>query len=99
MGEFGPILPVVILSGLIGFLIGLSWAAARYRRVIGGISYPLLAACLIGGYSTFFFTAPHIIGALVVAFGCLGVAALRGRSVDGGEGNVVDPKGSRKIRL
>jgi oligosaccharide repeat unit polymerase len=94
--DFGKLLLAPIF-GLIGVLVGLSWAAARRSRIIGGVTYSLLAGCLVGGYSTFFFTSPHIVGALLIALGSLGVASLRQSSVDGGKRNAIDPESPSKV--
>jgi oligosaccharide repeat unit polymerase len=95
--DFGKLFLVPIFA-LIGVLVGLSWAAARRLRAAGGVVYALFAACLVGGYSTFFFTSPHMVGAGLIALGCLAIASFRRRLIDGEKGEVVDPEDALQIR-
>lgn len=94
--DFGKVFLIPVFA-LIGMVVGAVWAAARRMRPAAGIAYSVLAACLVGGYSTFFFTAPHIVGALVIALGCLGTAAITGMSLDDGKSDVVDPQSPREV--
>lgn len=94
--DFGKMFLIPIIA-VIGIVVGAVWGAARHGKVAAGVSYSLIAACLVGGYSTFFFTAPHIVGALLIALGCLAIASIFGESIDDGKGDVVDPQGSFEV--
>ncbi len=62
----GKALAVPIVA-LLGSLCGLAWAWSRCRRLSGIVVYSLMAAAIVGSPSVFLFTAPHIMGALLIA--------------------------------
>lgn len=94
--DFGKAFLIPVFA-LIGMIVGALWGAALRMRPAAGISYSVVAACLVGGYSTFFFTAPHIIGALLIALGCLGTAAITGISLDNRKSDVVNPQSTGEV--
>jgi oligosaccharide repeat unit polymerase len=67
------------LLAIVGILVGGLWAAARARRRHALTAYPITAAALIAGYAQFAFTAPHVLGAIVIASGLLVVSGQIGR--------------------
>jgi hypothetical protein len=71
--DFGLALVIPVLFA-IGYLVGLAWAFARAGSLAGLVAYPLLASALLSSYGTFDFTAPHLIGAAVIALVAMQVA-------------------------
>lgn len=56
-------LPIVALLGL---LCGMLWAWSRRRGLIGVVVYSVAAAAIVGSPAVFLFTAPHIVGAMLI---------------------------------
>jgi hypothetical protein len=57
----------VPMVGLLGIVCGLLWGWCRRRAGVGQILYSVEAAAIVGSWTTFTFTAPHIIGGLLIA--------------------------------
>lgn len=67
----GGVAGVVPLMAIVGALIGALWGAARARRRHALVVYPIAAAAVIAASSQFAFTAPHLVGAMLIASGLL----------------------------
>jgi hypothetical protein len=75
--------PVIPIMGLLGFGTGVLWAASRRGSSPARLMYALLAIVLLTGYSTFYFTAPNIVGGVLIALALVwfaGAIERRGRS-------------------
>jgi oligosaccharide repeat unit polymerase len=59
------------LMALVGILVGGLWGAARARRRHALVAYPIASAAVIAAPGQFAFTAPHLLGAMVIASGLL----------------------------
>jgi oligosaccharide repeat unit polymerase len=57
---------VVPIVALLGLLCGLLWAWSRSGRPMGILAYSVAAAAIAGSPAVFLFTAPHILGALLI---------------------------------
>jgi hypothetical protein len=67
------------LIAIVGILVGGLWGAARARRRHALVAYPIAATAVIAAYSQFAFTAPHLLGAIIIASGLLVVSGYVGR--------------------
>jgi hypothetical protein len=56
--------PILAVAGL---LVGFIWSAARGRHVTAVSTYALIAPAIVTAYGQFNFTAPHIIGAIIIS--------------------------------
>jgi oligosaccharide repeat unit polymerase len=65
------VIGAIPLMAIVGILIGALWGAARARRRHALIAYPIAAAAVIAANSQFAFTAPHLLGAIIIASGLL----------------------------
>jgi hypothetical protein len=70
----GYILAIPIL-GLFGLLLGLLWNLAQRRNVFGVCTYAILAPAAVTASGSFNLTAPHLVGAVVIALTAIVVAA------------------------
>jgi hypothetical protein len=70
---------VIPLLALVGALIGGLWGAARAGRRHALVGYPIAAAAVIAANSQFAFTAPHLVGAFLIASGLLVLSGYVGR--------------------
>lgn len=78
----GLVLAVPILT-LVGFMLGALWTAARQGGAIAVSLYALLAPGLVTAYGQFNFTAPHLIGAIIISGMALAVCdRVAGRRLD-----------------
>jgi len=71
----GYVLAIPIV-GLCGLLMGWLWALASRRSFLAICAYAILAPAAATSYGSFSFTAPHLIGAVLVAFAGLALARL-----------------------
>jgi oligosaccharide repeat unit polymerase len=62
---------VIPVLAIVGVLLGALWGAARAGRRHALIAYPIAAAAVIAANSQFAFTAPHLVGAILIASGLL----------------------------
>jgi oligosaccharide repeat unit polymerase len=67
------------LMALVGILVGGLWGAARARRRHALVAYPIAAAAVVAAPGQFAFTAPHLLGAMVIASGLLVLSNQVGR--------------------
>jgi oligosaccharide repeat unit polymerase len=65
------VIGAIPLTAIVGILIGAVWGAARARRRHALIAYPIATAAVIAAHSQFAFTAPHLLGAIIIASGLL----------------------------
>jgi hypothetical protein len=70
------VVPAAILAGI---LSGLTWAAARRRRLFGLVCYAALTPAIVTAAGSNNFTAPLLLGAMVVALGALLIAQMINR--------------------
>jgi hypothetical protein len=61
----GKALAVPIVA-LLGFLCGVLWEWSRRRALLGVLVYSIEAAAVVGSPAVFLFTAPHVVGALLI---------------------------------
>jgi oligosaccharide repeat unit polymerase len=62
---------VIPLMAILGILVGGVWGAARARRRHALVAYPIVAAGVVAANSQFAFTAPHLLGGIIIASGLL----------------------------
>jgi oligosaccharide repeat unit polymerase len=67
------------LMAIVGILVGVLWAAARDRRLHALVAYPIAAAAVLAAPTQFNFTAPHLLGAVIIASGLLLLSGQLGR--------------------
>jgi oligosaccharide repeat unit polymerase len=67
------------LIAIVGVLVGGLWGAARVKRRHALVAYPIAATAVIAAYSQFAFTAPHLLGAIIIASVLLVVSGYVGR--------------------
>ena len=65
------VIGAIPLMAIVGVLVGGLWGAARVRRRHALVAYPIAAVAVITAYSQFAFTAPHLLGAILIASGLL----------------------------
>jgi hypothetical protein len=61
----GKVLAVPIVA-ILGFLCGILWAQSRRGNVLVIFVYSIEAAAIVGSPAVFLFTAPHVLGALLI---------------------------------
>ncbi len=64
--DWGKALTVPVV-GLLGALCGMLWVWTRRRLTVGLLTYSIAAAAIVGSWTTFTFTAPHIVGAALIS--------------------------------
>ncbi len=64
--DWGKVLAVPVV-GLLGAICGMLWVWARRRLTVGLLTYSVAAAAIVGSWTTFTFTAPHIVGAVIIS--------------------------------
>lgn len=62
--------------GLLGVLCGFVWGVARGGSLIGILAYPILAGSIVSASAIFNFSAPHLVGAFLIAALALVLAAV-----------------------
>jgi oligosaccharide repeat unit polymerase len=62
---------VIPVMAIVGALMGALWGGARARRRHALVGYPIAAAAVIAANSQFAFTAPHLLGGILIASGLL----------------------------
>jgi hypothetical protein len=67
------------MMAFVGILVGGLWGAARARRRHALVTYPIAAVAVIAAPGQFAFTAPHLLGAMVIASGLLVLSSQAGR--------------------
>jgi oligosaccharide repeat unit polymerase len=65
------VLGAIPLIAIVGSLVGGVWAGAQAGRRHPLVAYPVVAAGVIAASSQFAFTAPHLLGAIIIASGLL----------------------------
>jgi hypothetical protein len=73
------VLGAIPLIAIVGILVGGVWGAAQAGRRHALVAYPILAAGVIAASSQFAFTAPHLLGAIIIASGLLVLSGQVGR--------------------
>jgi hypothetical protein len=76
------IVGTIPLMAIVGILVGALWAGARARWHHALVAYPIAAAAVIMAYSQFAFTAPHVLGAVIIASGMLILSGQLGRRAE-----------------
>jgi oligosaccharide repeat unit polymerase len=76
------VIGAIPLMAILGILVGGLWGAARVGRRYALVAYPIAAAAVITAYSQFAFTAPHLLGAIIIASGLLVASAYFGRRAE-----------------
>lgn len=69
----------VPIVAAVGFLMGALWAFARARLFPGLVAYGILAPAAVTASGQFNFTAPHLLGAIIIAFGVVGIVCFVNR--------------------
>jgi hypothetical protein len=64
----GGIAFVIPLTGLVGCALGGLWSVGRRRSTLGLCAYALLAPAAVTASGSFNFTAPHLLGAILISF-------------------------------
>jgi hypothetical protein len=84
----------VPIVGMLGILCGFIWGIALRRSLMGILAYAILGASMVSAPAIFTFTAPHLVGAfLIAAFALVVVAGARRRALPNGRrGGVADQR-------
>jgi hypothetical protein len=71
----GGIVFLVPIVGLIGILLGLLWCFARRGSLTAVFVYAVLGPAAVASSGSFNFTAPHLIGAIIIALAALALVS------------------------
>lgn len=71
------VIPAAILAGIVS---GIIWAAARQRRLLALVCYAALTPAIVTAHGSNNFTAPLLLGSVVVALGALLIAQMINRT-------------------
>jgi hypothetical protein len=71
------VVPAAILAGIV---LGATWAAARRRRLLALVCYAALTPAIVTAHGSNKFTAPLLVGSMLIALGALLIAQMINRT-------------------
>jgi hypothetical protein len=71
------VIPAAIFAGIVS---GAAWMAARRRRLLALICYAALAPAIVTAHGSNNFTAPLLVGSILIAMGALSIAKMINRT-------------------